>query len=717
MKKSRVRYWTLMGAALGALCASAARVEESDGRLRFYRDGASTPYAEMARPADAEITVTAVSGAPFAVLEVWPKTRAQKGCVSTLKLPPLTFAASCVGESVKALGTAGLTKPETNPGSYMFLSFAEPYTRRGVVAAWLTSRHASGVIFSDRAEGCARMLPELQYGRLALEAGQCARARSEKFVVGAFDDCRFGLEAYADAVAKEFNVKLHPQVSGYCTWYADKFGGAGSADSTRAFAACADQKLKGWGFDFFQIDDKWQDGHSKNGPNKNFTQVRPNGPYAEGMKPTADNLRAKGIIPGLWFMPFSGNWNDPYYADKQDWFVKDKDGKPYDTAWGGTCLDFTDPNVIKYVREEVARISKDWGYKYFKYDGTWTGMACKQIYVNDGYKQDDYGKQFFDDPTVTNMEVFRRALKLVRDAAGDDVFIMSCNVSQNMRTMGGAYGLVDAIRIGPDNGASWRGICTGPIRGTARYFYNGRVWYNDPDPVYVRDRIPLSHARTICSWAAIAGQLYAFSDWLPGLSEARVDVLRRTLAPHRRYREVRPVDLFESKLAHTWTLGDGPVKVFGVFNWNEKVPLDVNYPAAYAGLDPATTYVGWDFWSNQAVAPFKGAFATSVAAADCRVIAVAPLDRPRLLSASRHVAAPFCGAVETGWEKNTLTGTVTTCAGEAAELRITVPAGYQVTSFDLPESKITVDGPVARLAFTAKQTETRPWKVVFKQAR
>ncbi len=703
----------LMGAVASALCAGAARVEEANGQFRFYRDGAAEPYAEMARPADAETVATAEPGSPFAVLEVWPKTRAQKGCVSTLKLPPLTFAASCVGEKAKALGTAGLTKPETNPGSYMFLAFAEPYTRRGVVAAWLTSRHASGVVFSGRAEGRAQMLPELQYGRLALEAGQCARNRSEKFVVGSFDDCRFGLEAYADAVAKEFDVKLRPQVSGYCTWYADRFGGAGSADSTREFAACADQKLKGWGFDFFQIDDKWQDGQSKNGPNKNFTQVRSNGPYAEGMKPTADNLRAKGIIPGLWFMPFSGNWNDPYYADKQEWFVKGKDGKPYDTAWGGTCLDFTDPNVIKYVREEVERISKDWGYKYFKYDGTWTGMACKQIYVNDGYKQDDYGEQFFDDPTVTNMEVFRRALKLVRDAAGDEVFIMSCNVSQNMRTMGGAYGLVDAIRIGPDNGASWHGICTGPIRGTARYFYNGRVWYNDPDPVYVRNRIPLSHAHTICSWAAIAGQLYAFSDWLPGLSDERVDVLRRTLAPHRRYREVRPIDLFESPLAHAWILGSGEVKVLGVFNWNAKVPLDVDYPAAYAGLDPDTTYVGWDYWANQPVKPFKGAFRARIAAADCRVTALVPFDRPRLVSASRHVCAPLCGVAERSWNKNRLAGEVTTTVGEDCELRFSVPAGRVLKSVDLPGAKLVAEGEFVRVQFKAQSTGKLEWKADF----
>ena len=691
--------------------SSAARVEEAQGTLRFYRDGASTPYAQMARPADVEVAVTAEKGADFALLEVWPKASATP--IRTISLPPLVLSADADAAKCRALGTAGLTAVDRHPGSYMFLAIAEPRVRRGVVAAWLTSRHASGIVFSGIKDGRIELRPELQYGQLRLRNGENPRERGEKFVIGAFDDCRLGLESYADAVAKEFDIRLHPQVSGYCTWYANKHGGAGSAASTREFAACAERKLKGWGFDFFQIDDKWQDGHSKNGPHKNFTRARPNGCYAEGMKPTADNLRAKGIIPGLWFMPFSGNWNDPYYADKQTWFVRGRDGKPYETSWGGTCLDFTDPDVIRYVREEVARISKDWGYKYFKYDGTWTAMACRQIYVNDGYRQDDYGEQTFDDPHATNMEAFRRALRLVREAGGDDVFIMSCNVSQNMRTMGGAYGLVDAIRIGPDNGSSWKGICQGPIRGTARYFYNGRVGYNDPDPVYVRDSIPLAHARTICSWAALSGGLYAFSDWLPGLSDERVDVLRRTMAPHRRTREVRPIDLFESPLAHAWLLGVGEAKVLGVFNWNAKKTLDVDYPAAYAGLAPDVTYVGWDYWANQPVAPFKGAFRARIAGADCRITALVPYDRPRLVSASRHVCAPLCGAVETGWAKNQLLGEVTTTAGENGELRFSVPAGYRLKSVDLKEAKILVEGEFARVQFKAETTGTFAWAATF----
>ncbi len=736
-----LRKQVMMAAVVGGatVLAAAVRVDRVGATTRLWRVGDAAPFAEFGAPKDVTLKVQTKDDSPFVFVEVAPL--AGPRTVGKVGLPALRLAPGLVPADAVSLGTAGLLPPEQNPGSYMFLAVARPRTRAGVVAAWLTSRHASGIVFSGRtADAVTTLQPELQYGRLELAAGEDPRTRAETFVIGAFDDCRLGLEAYADAIKKEFNVRLNRQLSGYCTWYSNKHGGAGNAPSTHQFAEAVKAKhLKDWGFDFFQIDDHWQLGCKTNGPAKNFTGANPRGPYPAGMKPTADDLKAKGIVAGLWFMPFAGSQLDPYYADKQEWFVKSavdypapgvthfpgvrqRKGAPYETAWGGTCLDMTDKAVERYVHDEVDRIANQWGYRYFKYDGTWTAMACRQIYVNDGYKEDDYGQQIFDDPTKTNMEVFRKGLQMVRDAAGADVFIMSCNVSQNMRTMGGVYGLADAVRIGPDNGASWRGICQGPIRGSARYFYNGRVWYNDPDPVYVRNSIPLAHARAICSWAAIAGQLYAFSDWLPDLSEDRVEVLRRTMSPHRLYAQVRPVDLFESPLANVWALGDGETKVYGFFNWEEKMPLSIDYPAAYAGLDPAKTYVGFDFWNNTWVEPFKGSLTMNLPPASCRVLALVPLaDHPVLVSTSHHVCAPLKGIANLKWNaaKRTLSGTAEVVAGEGLELRIACPPGFipaERAALEVSNAKgsaISFVDNRLRASFVGEKTGTANWTVHF----
>jgi hypothetical protein len=48
-----------------------------------------------------------------------------------------------------------------------------------------------------------------------------AVAEGEWFALGYFDDARFGLEAYAEAVGKIYDVQLLPQTSSLCTWYMD----------------------------------------------------------------------------------------------------------------------------------------------------------------------------------------------------------------------------------------------------------------------------------------------------------------------------------------------------------------------------------------------------------------------------------------------------------------------------------------------------------------
>lgn len=751
----------------------------ADGKIvSFYRvnDGtpADTPFATM--PAEGEVLIflhesdmliiesqhgelqhqlhiEANAGQPFAsILVFFVGDEATE--IHDIALPKITLAEAYKPEALKTLGTAGLTAVDGHPGSYMFLAVANPETRDGVVAAWQSSRSGSGVVFSSVEDDCVTISPVCQYGRKKLEKmpeeakmlGETVLL-SEHFVLGAFSDTRLGLEAYADAVKVMHKIKMKPAPSGYCTWYSNKNNGAGNEESTREFADVAAEKLAPYGFNFFQIDDKWQEGASNNGPHKNFTTHRLTGPYRSGMKPTADYLREKGFRAGLWFMPFSGNADDPYYADKQAWFVKSAitypapgekntrrfsginqgEGKPYETHWGGTCLDMTNPDVQAYLREEVKQIAKTWGYNYFKIDGMWTGMACEQLYVNDGYTPDDLGKQIFHDPDITNVEAFRLGCKMVREAAGDDVFILGCNISQNMRTMGASYGLVDAMRIGPDNGSSWSGICAGPIRGTARYFYNGRVWWNDPDPVYVRDSISLAHARVITSWAAINGQLFAFSDWLPELSEERVEVLRRTIKNHQRT-NVRPVDLFNSELANVWHLSEGEYHIFGIFNWSMDKPLEVDYAADFAGLDPDKTYVAFNFWQNVFLPPFTGRLACTLDPATCRVLAVREMtDRPVLVSTSRHVASPILEVTDEKWdaEKGALTGVSDVVAGEVYELRIMVPVGENSWELDsetewsgnAEKIETVISGCTTRVRFTPKAGGQLQWELRFKRAK
>ena len=644
---------------------------------------------------------------------------------------------------LRTMGTAGLAAPDKNPGSYLFLTLADPVTRRGVVTGFVTNDRGCGVLFSKVEGGQVQFHAQIDYGHLRLAPG--ASARLETLAIGLFDDARIGQESYADAIAKQYHIKLHPQVAGYCTWYSDPHGGAADEKSIVELAEFAAKELKPFGFSFVQIDDEWQDGGSYNGPRRGFDRVRPNGPYPHGMKPVADRIQQLGLTAGIWFLPFARNHQDPEYQDRQHWFMKRPDGKPFETAWGGTSLDLTQPAVQAHLAALVKTIH-GWGYNYFKMDGLWTGTATEQIYVNDGYQDDHMGNNApFQNSRKTNVEVLRDGLKLLRQTAGPEVFFSGCNVSQNMRSLGGCVGLVDSMRIGPDNGQGWRdyhdeilknqsgALITGPVRGTRLYFMHGRLWWNDPDPSYVRASIPLNQARLITSWVALSGQFNLNSDWIPGLPAERLEVMKRTMPHHGA--TARPVDYFDTIMPGIWLVSDTRQSVrrdvIGLFNW-ESSSQTIAATTAKAGLDPARNYHAFDFWDNTPIVSFSGAFQFDVPARSCRVIAVrASEGHPVLVSTSRHVTQGMVDVTGENWSRSrkTLSGASQIVGSDPYELRVaglneggnkwqllaaTIAAADQAAGVAItPKPAAPSEEGWRRVLITSRNSQTVKWTLKF----
>jgi len=379
------------------------------------------------------------------------------------------------------------------------------------------------------------------------------------------------------------------------------------------------------------------------------------------------------------------------------------------------------------VARVARRMSRDWGCHYFKLDGLWTGIAAKLLYVNNAYREDDLGEAVFHDPNLTPIEAYRSGLKLVREAAGPDVFLLGCNVSQNMRSFGASFGLLDAMRIGPDNGASFKALKRGPWHGANRWFLHRRVWYNDPDPVYVRASMPLAHARLICSWAALSGQLTVASDWLPELPPDRLDLLKRVLLNHRGF--ARPVDVFDRDLAAVWhlraTRGGVRRDVIGLFNWDDRQPLRITETAARLGLPAAPAYVAFDYWADTFLPPFRDTLDLEVPPGSCRILAIRPTgDHPQVLSTSRHVTQGVVDLAAEQWDARTgvLSGRSRLVARDPYELRVVVPGEIGALT------AVRVELPAAPAGTTAKfkqhenhlrvrlhspTTEEVRWRIVF----
>ena len=481
-----------------------------------------------------------------------------------------------------------------------------------------------------------------------------------------------------------------------------------------------------------QIDDRWQNGPNLQGPATDFSRVKPDGPYKDGIAPVARQVADDGLQFGLWWLPFGRNHTQPEFVGKQDWFVQKPDGTPLrQKSFGGTCLDCTNPAVREHLRSLASQMH-DWGVRYFKMDGLSAGAGVDHVYINDALKDDRFGDTLpLHDPSRTQIEAMRLGLQTIREAAGPDVFFSGCCAVQNMRIYAGSIGLVDSMRVGPDFNHDGQGIRSGPLRGSRMYFLNGRVWWNDPDPTKVRTSnarsegdssanggVTTEQARLTSSWVALTNQFFLISDWLPDLPPDRLDILKRTMSSHPG--RPRPVDYFENDLAHTWIVSDpDPAThrwVVGLFNFNAQ-PLAIHHPTADLGLPAGQRFLAYDFWDNKPLPDLVTTLDGSLPPQSCRVIALRQAENhPLLLSTSRHVTQGMLEVSGESWSDRTLAGRSRVIAGDPYELRIHLPGDETAAEITLSTGEtpvLTREPHLLRVRFTPAATGTTRWQIRF----
>jgi hypothetical protein len=270
---------------------------------------------------------------------------------------------------------------------------------------------------------------------------------------------------------------------------------------------------------------------------------------------------------------------------------------------------------------------------------------------------------------------------------------------------------------------------------TMRFFYNGRVFWNDGDHSHVYkyagasregSRImPYDEAKVSLTYKAIATSCMRLSEAFDGpYPEERLELLKRLSPPTADV--AYPVDLFVRKPAVVWNLpverAFGKWNILGVFNFGPKSPnLTVTLDAAQdLRLDPQKEYLVYEFWSHKLVGMFRGRFVSrAIGNKDCDVYSiVAKEDRPVLVSTSRHVRQMAFDVKDLRWEggQNVLHGLSRAVGGDPYELRIWVPAGYRLDRVELPTG-LTVatktEGDLLLVDYTTSTDDDVAWTVRF----
>lgn len=298
--------------------------------------------------------------------------------------------------------------------------------------------------------------------------------------------------------------------TGYTTWY-NYYGNITEQVVLRDLESISRLDTH---FDCFQIDDGYQ---AAIGDWLTTDQKK----FPGGMKRIADEIHKNGMEAGLWLAPFAAVPGSRLFKEHRDWFIKDKNAKPYKTGhnWGGFySVDIYNESARAYIKKVFDTVLNDWGFDLVKLDFL-------------------YGACVLPMHNKSRGEIMCDAMDFLRECCGDKL-ILGCGVP-----LMPAFGKVDYCRIGSDISLKWErskhiiredvstphAVCNSIFR---RHL-DGRAWQNDPDVFLLRDsniKLSFEQRKLLAKINDLFGSLLFISDNVSEYSPQQLQVLNDTFS-------------------------------------------------------------------------------------------------------------------------------------------------------------------------------------------
>ena len=381
------------------------------------------------------------------------------------------------------------------------------------------------------------------------------------------------LTAYADAVATLNNcIPTGDLPVGWCSWSC--YYGDVNEERIRAAADMQDLYAYHGGANLIQIDDGWQRSGSFCGE-----WVTDEKKFPEGMAATSEYVREIGLTFGLWLAPL-------LLDDQSDYYESLKHLSMPDITLGEHYHPFNlgDPAYHDHLRRTFRRMVDEFGATYFKLDFL---AAAVRFFNGRG--------RFVKFPNGYCIELQRKALEVIRETVGDDVFLLSCGA----QTLIGA-GIFNGARMSCDiiwgknkSFPTYWQIMQNCLHTVGwRYFYHRKVYINDPDGLVLRDwdrgdgfNCTWSEAQLWTVAIAMSGGSVLSNDELERLSEPRRALYSSCLPPLDI--PCRPVDYFERPTPTAYVLEvDESTKFLALYHFGDTL-ADLDFDLDRVGMKGA----------------------------------------------------------------------------------------------------------------------------------
>ena len=479
---------------------------------------------------------------------------------------------------------------------------------------------------------------------------------------------------------KRGNYKTLP--AGWMTWYSVKFDAC--EDKVLENARFQAEHLKDFGANTVWVDWEWC--HKKY-EKERFDGVDNFNPdlqkYPHGLGFVADEIKKCGMTPALWL----GFTNDQCFTEYEK--EHPEISLAHCDTWSGKYYyDVTHPEYLNGYLPKAVQQVKDWGYEAIKFD---TLPNC--IFTHERFHENML------DPDMTTYEAFRGLVKRTRELLGEDFYMLACG--GYISSILWSAGVFDASRIGPDLFTWEKFVMT---IGRIRLYYplHNIALINDPDNVVLRDEYSdYNQALSRISVVSLLGLPVTFGDDLPKLPEKRLDLLKRALP----IMDVHPTDFNKATcdgktqlICQKIAMPFEEYLVVGIMNLAEDTTVrDISFRDGLRLEDGK--YLVYDYFRDEFLGIASEGMEITLEPYETRVLCFRPLlDRPQIVSTSRHMSQGVAELLAVEWNNNSLNVKAELVKGDEYKLTLYLPSGYMPT--ECTNGALCVNGNIATLTFT-----------------